>query len=136
MQTTNVETGRIVSVFIDGAAAAAGPVSTTEDAGTASIAVTMNASPGALVRLEVTNQAGDQASAEKTVSVVTESCTAILLPAAQETCLSADVDPETDGTQSELTVQTSDPVACPTASLRSRSGQYGHVRTGQYGRRW
>ena len=77
-QTTGVETGRIVSVFIDGAAAAAGPISATEDAGSASIAVTLNASPGALVRLEVTNQAGELAAAEKTVTVVTESCTAIL----------------------------------------------------------
>jgi hypothetical protein len=122
VQTTFVETGRIVSVFIDGAAVAAGPVVANGDSGVSNISVTFNASAGALVRLEVTNQAGDLASAEKTVVVVTESCTALVLPAAQDTCFSADSDPDTDGVQAEVTVETSDTVACPTAILEVTIG--------------
>lgn len=121
-QTTYVETGRIISVFVNGAAAAAGPVNASGDEGEGNILLTLNASEATQVRVTVTNQAGVEAADEKTVVVATDACSVALDPVAADGCFGVDAEPETPGVQAVVKVGTVDAVACPSATLTVTSG--------------
>ncbi len=120
VETTNVSTGRLVTLTVDGTGAGQQPIASVDGvSGSATFAsVTFPASgAGYTVRVSVTNTQGESAQADKQVVVLTGACEVGLSPLNTDGCLGADADPETPGLQLAFTVSTATPEGCSNAEI-------------------